>query len=335
MTIGIHSFLYNNQNIKKMFGILWNIDTDNKDINKQDDNGNTPLIWAVREGKKKQVMRFLQHPHIDVNIKNKNNECALSYACHVTLPDYDCGIIVELLKHPHIDVNCMTNCNGNMHNVIFSVAIGVCVYEDMLNVFDIMVKKKDLDVNAYVIADGLTMRLIEYICKLCCSGYHRMSFAMLKMLLVREDIIVPHNILRYFENMEVTSMRMVGCLIDRFDVDVNQRIGRNQDTIMHLLIMHAAQVRNIMKCFEEGFVVYFRGDYDGDGNFIYNDSLLNEIRKIINNILSRSVSNPLNKNVFDINSTNKNGESCMYLASKNGFIGLVQDMLKIENVFIE
>jgi len=48
------------------------------DVNSQDNDGNTPLMLALIHGHQGAAMRFLRHPNIDVNLKNKGGKTAFT-----------------------------------------------------------------------------------------------------------------------------------------------------------------------------------------------------------------------------------------------------------------
>lgn len=70
-------------------------------INAQDTDGHTALIYASSEGHDNTVKRLLEVPGINVNIKNNNGYTALIYA---SLKGHE-DIVKILLQVPAIDVN--------------------------------------------------------------------------------------------------------------------------------------------------------------------------------------------------------------------------------------
>jgi hypothetical protein len=71
------------------------------DINTQDKDGNTALMWVSRVGNKDMAEILLQQPNINVNIQDNIGDTALLHA--TGYKRYD--IVELLLKHPKIDVN--------------------------------------------------------------------------------------------------------------------------------------------------------------------------------------------------------------------------------------
>ena len=80
------------------------------DVNAQDDEEKqTPLIWAIRNLKLDVVGKLLERPDIDVNIQDIDGRTALFYAALMGYPK----IMEKLLEHPDIDVNVQDN-NGHL-----------------------------------------------------------------------------------------------------------------------------------------------------------------------------------------------------------------------------
>lgn len=81
----------------------------NRDINTQDRNGSTVLMYAVSDpNNDEMVKRLLKIPNIDVNIQNKEGWTALMYALR-----YGSIYMTQLLlSHPKIDPN-LQDINGD------------------------------------------------------------------------------------------------------------------------------------------------------------------------------------------------------------------------------
>lgn len=78
------------------------------DINIEDNDGNTPLIWASYKNNSQAVQELLKHPDIDVNVQGKDSTTALMLA---TI-NKNIQVIQVLLKQPNIDVTLTNDDNS-------------------------------------------------------------------------------------------------------------------------------------------------------------------------------------------------------------------------------
>ena len=78
------------------------------DVNWQDEDGRTVLMWASMYRKNKTAKMFLERPEIDVNVQDKNGWTALMFATY----DLNAPLIEKILKHNDIEVN-IKNSDGN------------------------------------------------------------------------------------------------------------------------------------------------------------------------------------------------------------------------------
>ena len=106
------------------------------DVNEKDENGDTALIRACRDGKIEEVEKLLQHPDIDVNAQDRYESTALMHACENKRED----IVTKLLEHPDININAQ--------NIFGSTALNwACNELNNAKIVEKLLQHPDTDVN--------------------------------------------------------------------------------------------------------------------------------------------------------------------------------------------
>ena len=124
----IVTMLLNQSNIDINQKRISPLPTENQHLPYEDRNENTALMMAVLNRKMNIVEALLEHPRMDVNMKNKQGNTALHLAC-------DSGHIqcVKLLLQKNIDVN--------KENKFGDIALPIAVRRDFLDIVKLLLDK--------------------------------------------------------------------------------------------------------------------------------------------------------------------------------------------------
>ena len=129
-------------------------------INVQDINGDTPLIWTVKNNKLEYFNILINKQNIDVNIRNNNNKTALSCIfdtpneviedAKITYDNVKMQMLYKLLDKNDIDVNSVCE-YGKLYvsNIIF-IVVTILIKSDcayMKDIFDRITKNKSFNIN--------------------------------------------------------------------------------------------------------------------------------------------------------------------------------------------
>ena len=116
---------------------------DNININLQNNQGVTALMYSGDNSKEDIVKMLLEHPNIDVNIKNNYGNTALLVSCIRSNSTSSENIVQMLLEHPNIDVNLQNN-EGN------TALMGCCSNSNNTsseNTVQMLLEHSNIDVN--------------------------------------------------------------------------------------------------------------------------------------------------------------------------------------------
>ena len=106
------------------------------DVNYADDEGNSALLYASKNGHVELVEFLLRHPKTNPNIQNNLGHSPLIEA---SVQGHS-GVVRELLKDPLIDVNLV-------ENTFMYSALHKAIYHENSRVISQLLGRKDLDIN--------------------------------------------------------------------------------------------------------------------------------------------------------------------------------------------
>jgi len=113
------------------------------DVNRVNDDGDTPLVVACMVGNLYIIPPLLMHDNIDVNSVTNNYDTLIHLCCRINGPiRYSCGekkILEDIIFHPKLDVNAM-NYDGD-------TALHIACHDNNYDVTKILLSHPNLDIN--------------------------------------------------------------------------------------------------------------------------------------------------------------------------------------------
>ena len=112
------------------------------DVNSLDEDSMGMLHKACVSGNLEIVKLLLEHPNIDVNLKNFSGNTPLHITIEYSYSDADTDILKLLLAHPDIDINAKNNKGDSFLHLIYRE------YKlKYINLFSMFIYRDDIDLN--------------------------------------------------------------------------------------------------------------------------------------------------------------------------------------------